>query len=182
LEDCVSFPVLRAVLTNFSDSVGASRGSHCKPSRSHDLFVIPFNGTINGQRYREQILEPFINELDDEEVQTGYFQHDGATAHTARETLNYLQEFYDDRIISRNLHPAWPPRSPDLTPLDFSIFGYLKNSVFRRPLHNLNELREEIIKCCRTINQEMLQNIFENKRRRIVKCLEVNGGHFQTNL
>jgi hypothetical protein len=151
-------------------------------SRRRLIGPIFFNGTINGQRYREQILEPFINELDDEEVQTGYFQHDGATAHTARETLNYLQEFYDDGIISRNLHPAWPPRSPDLTPLDFSIFGYLKNSVFRRPLHNLNELREEIIQCCRTINQEMLQNIFENKRRRIVKCLEVNGGHFQTNL
>jgi hypothetical protein len=43
LEDCVSFPVLRAVLTNFSASVGVSRGSHCKPSRSHDLFVIPLN-------------------------------------------------------------------------------------------------------------------------------------------
>jgi hypothetical protein len=142
-----------------------------------------FNETINGQRYREQILVPFINELDDEEVQTGYFQH-GATAHTARETLNYyyIQEFYDDRIISRNLHLAWPPRSPDLTPLDFSIFGYLKNSVLRRPLHNLNELREAIILCCRTINQEMLQNIFEKKRRRIVKCLKANGGHFQSNL
>jgi hypothetical protein len=82
---------------------------------------------------------------------------------TAGETLNYLQEFYDDRIISRNLHSAWPPRSPDLTPFDFSIFGYLKNSVFRKPLHNLNELQEQITQCCRTINEEILQNTFENK-------------------
>jgi hypothetical protein len=26
---------------------------------------------------------------------------------------------------------AWPPHSPDLTPLDFSVFGYLKNEVYR---------------------------------------------------
>jgi hypothetical protein len=63
-------------------------------SRRRLIGPIFFNETINETiRYREQILEPFINELDDEEVQTGYFQHDGATAHTAPETLNYLQEY-----------------------------------------------------------------------------------------
>jgi hypothetical protein len=55
-------------------------------SRRRLIGPIFFNETINEQRYREQILEPFINELDAEEVQTGYFQHDGATAHTDRET------------------------------------------------------------------------------------------------
>jgi hypothetical protein len=25
---------------------------------------------------------------------------------------------------------AWPPRSPDLTPLDFSVCGYVKDKVF----------------------------------------------------
>jgi hypothetical protein len=41
----------------------------------------------------EQILEVFINQLDDEEQQFGYFQHDGATAHTTKANIAYLQQF-----------------------------------------------------------------------------------------
>jgi NADH:ubiquinone oxidoreductase subunit len=50
-------------------------------SRRRLIGPIFFHETINATRYREQILEIFINQLDDEELQNGYFQHDGATAH-----------------------------------------------------------------------------------------------------
>jgi hypothetical protein len=33
-----------------------------------------------------------------------------------------LKQFFDDRITSKNL---WPPRSPDLTPPDYFLWGYL---------------------------------------------------------
>jgi hypothetical protein len=42
--------------------------------------------------------------------------------------LAYLQ-FCGNRVISLELNPQFPPYSPDLTPLDFSIFGYLKDQV-----------------------------------------------------
>jgi hypothetical protein len=45
-------------------------------------------------------------------------------------------------------------------------------------MNNLNELIEEIGNCCRNINEQILQNIFENKKVR-VRCLEQNEGHFQ---
>jgi hypothetical protein len=71
---------------------------------------------------------PLPYQLDDEELQFGYFQQDGATAHTTRANLAYLERFYVDRIISRELNPEWP-RSPDLTSLDFSVFGWLKDNI-----------------------------------------------------
>jgi hypothetical protein len=148
-------------------------------SRRRLIGPIFFHETVNATRYREQILEIFINQLDDEELQNGYFQHDGATAHTTPDNLLYLQQFYGNRIISNRLNPEFPPRSPDLTPLDFCIFGHLKNEVFKRRMHTLEELMEEIRNCCNTIDQQMLQNIFNNKKKRIRKCLEHNGGHFQ---
>ena len=37
---------------------------------------------------------------------------------------------------------------------------------------------EETTNYCNNIDQEMLQNIFENKKRRIRMCLQQNGGHF----
>jgi hypothetical protein len=38
----------------------------------------------------------------------------------------------------------FPPRSPDLTILDFFIFPYLKNTIFKNNPHNLEELQEAI--------------------------------------
>jgi hypothetical protein len=48
-------------------------------------------------------------------------QQDGATSHTANSTKEMLKQFFDDRIISKNL---WPPRFPDLTP-QITLFGLI---------------------------------------------------------
>ncbi len=65
------------------------------------------------------------------------FQQDGATALTAQETIAFLKDFFGDRLISR---PLWPPRSPDLSPPDFVLWGCLKERVFATCPVNLNEL------------------------------------------
>ena len=53
----------------------------------------------------------FIHQLPDE-LAGSYFQQDEATAHTAYATLNYLRQFFEDRIISRGAAIPWPTRSP----------------------------------------------------------------------
>jgi hypothetical protein len=53
-----------------------------------------------------------------------WFQQDGATCHTTHATMGMLEELFGPRIISKGL---WPPRSPDLMPLDFYLWGFLKN-------------------------------------------------------
>lgn len=145
-------------------------------SRRRIIGPIFFDGRINANNYRQTILEPFLNELHDDELQNGLFQQDGATAHTAQATLQYLEEFYGDRLISRNL---WPPRSPDLTPLDYFLFGYLKDKVSSVRLHALDELRVTITEAVNNVTPEVLQNVFENMKRRVNLCLQVNGRHFE---
>jgi hypothetical protein len=44
---------------------------------------------------------------------------DGAPAHHAAPVRNWLNEHFDERWIGRGEPFRWPPRSPDLTPLDF---------------------------------------------------------------
>jgi hypothetical protein len=46
------------------------------------MFIISniFAGNINGERYRAEILTPFLNELHDDELIYGYLKQDGATA------------------------------------------------------------------------------------------------------
>ncbi|XP_031333083.1 uncharacterized protein LOC116163333 [Photinus pyralis] len=145
-------------------------------SRRRIIGPIFFNDTITAERYRTQILDTFLNQLHDDEIREGYFQQDGATAHTARATLQYLEQFYDNRLISKGL---WPPRSPDLTPLDFFLFPTLKNNVFRNRLHTLDELRAAIIEELERISPETLEKVFDNMKRRVELCREHNGGHFE---
>ena len=38
----------------------------------------------------------------------------------------------------------WPPRSPDLTPCDFFLWGHIKNQVYSSPPATLEILRERI--------------------------------------
>ncbi|GFT70869.1 hypothetical protein TNCV_4163521 [Trichonephila clavipes] len=61
----------------------------------------------------------FIPELNNHDVQELWFQQDGATCHTARATIDLSKDTFGDRLISRFGPVNWPPRSCDLTPLDY---------------------------------------------------------------
>jgi hypothetical protein len=63
-----------------------------------------------------------------------WFQQDGATSHTANSTMQMLREFFGGRIISRNL---CPPRSSDLSPPVFYLWGLLKENVYKNNQHTL---------------------------------------------
>ncbi|GFW36363.1 uncharacterized protein TNCV_3712831 [Trichonephila clavipes] len=69
----------------------------------------------------------FIPELNNHDVQELWFQQDGATCHTARATIDLLKDTFGDRLISRFGPVNWPPRSCDLTPLDYFLWGYVKS-------------------------------------------------------
>ncbi|GFS61014.1 uncharacterized protein TNCV_4955471 [Trichonephila clavipes] len=73
----------------------------------------------------------FIPELNNHDVQELWFQQDGATCHTASATIDLLKDTFGDRLISRFGPVNWPPRSCDLTPLDYFLWGYVKSWSMR---------------------------------------------------
>ncbi|GFX90564.1 DUF4817 domain-containing protein [Trichonephila clavipes] len=79
------------------------------------------NVTVNGDRYRAMITNFFIPELNNHDVQELWFQQDGATCHTARATIDLLKDTFGYHLISRFGPVNWPPRSCDLTPLDYFL-------------------------------------------------------------
>ena len=52
----------------------------------------------------------------------------------------FLDQTFPDRWMGRDGPMLWPPRSPDLTPLDFFLWGYVKDIVYRTPVPNIDEL------------------------------------------
>jgi len=73
-----------------------------------------------------EIINPFPNQLDNEELSAGYFQQDGATSHTSHVSMAEIQSFFGDPVISKGLGPL---RSPDLTSPDYFLWKYLKGRV-----------------------------------------------------
>ncbi|GFU80075.1 transposable element Tc3 transposase [Trichonephila clavipes] len=88
------------------------------------------NFTVNGDRYRAIITNFFIPNLNNHDVQELWFQQDGATCHTTRATIDLLKDTFGDRLISHFGSVNWPPRSCDLPPLDYFLWGYVKSLVY----------------------------------------------------
>ena len=79
--------------------------------------------TINDERYRAMLSKFFFKQIEEEDLDNIWFQQGGATCHTANATLNLLRPIFENRIISKRGDVNWPPRSCDLTPLDYFLWG-----------------------------------------------------------
>ena len=151
-------------------------GVWCAMSRKRIIGPIFFSETISSDRYCELIITPFLEQLQRIEKRHGYFQQDGATAHTANNSMSLLRGVFGDRMISRG---TWPPRSPDLTPPDFYLWGHLKGRVYRNNPLTIEDLKTAILNDVREINNSnLLSRVFQNMMRRIELCLHVDGAHF----
>ena len=111
-------------------------------------------------------------------IPNSWFQQDGATSHTTVECLHWLKETFQNRLISHKSEFPWPPRSPDLSPLDFFLWGFLKEVIFKRKPVSVPKLKDFIVQTVATVEEETLQNAMENFVMRIHKCMAENGGHF----
>jgi hypothetical protein len=58
-----------------------------------------------------------------------FSQQDGATSHTARDSMAAVTNLFPNHVISRYGDITWPARSPDLSACDFFLWGYLKSRL-----------------------------------------------------
>jgi len=80
--------------------------------------------TVNADRYLEILKNFFTPQLARFPVyENTLFQQDGATSHAARMSLNVVDALFPNRVVSRNGDIPWAPRSPDLTPCDYFLWG-----------------------------------------------------------
>lgn len=141
-------------------------------------------GRLNGQSYLEFLVNTLPELLENtplEQRETLWFMHDGAPAHFSLNVRRHLNNTFGEQWIGRGGPVAWPPRSPDLNPLDFYLWGHLKSIVYARPVNTVEELSDRI----RAGFQQVRANpgIFERVRgsmlRRIVCCVQENGRNIE---
>ncbi|XP_055308971.1 uncharacterized protein LOC129572881 [Sitodiplosis mosellana] len=133
--------------------------------------------SINGERYREMLQYFFWSEIEGMDLSDIWFQQDGARPHTTPETLAVIEERFPNRIISQKAEVEWPPRSCDLTPLDYFLWGYVKDKVYANKPSTIAELKIEIRRVIATVNVPLLESVIENLGKRLKVCEKSRGGH-----
>ncbi|CAH8519229.1 unnamed protein product, partial [Dicrocoelium dendriticum] len=91
-----------------------------------------FSQNVTASSYKEMLQTWVIPRLHAEGLlSTVWWQQDGAPAHSARTVSQFLDDTFGHRWIGRGGPLEWPARSPDMNPLDFFLWGYLKRRVYK---------------------------------------------------
>jgi hypothetical protein len=128
------------------------------------------------------MLQQFLIPLLDEDDQEGciHFHQDSAPPYYLEEVHQYLSTRFSGRWIGRAALIAWPPGSPDLTPLEFFFWGFVKDRVFVPPLPaNVAELRTRITVAVAEVKPEMLHSVWQDIDHRWDVCRITIGSHIE---
>lgn len=147
-------------------------------------------GRLTGSTYLDMlrnVISQLITELMDEvplaiiNHREFYFQQDGAPPHYADVVREYLNSQHGERWIGRGGPVPWPPRSPDLTPMDFFLWGEIKRRIFVEEAQSLADLRSKIESAFEEVKNDtvILNKLKDNVQKRARLCLERNGLHFE---
>lgn len=142
-----------------------------------------FQGTLTGAKYLEFLRNVLPGLMEDVPLNIRrnlIFQQDGAPAHNSLIVRQHLDGVYPGRHMSTHGPIKWPARSPDLSSLDFYLWGFLKQTVYRERSHTVEELQQKIRVACNLIMPETLALVTSNEfLKRLTACSEAAGKHFE---
>lgn len=141
------------------------------------IVFIDEGAKVNAVYYTESVLKngllPDIRRISGDRF---VLQQDGARSHTARHTIQFL-----DQHVPAYIEPEhWPANSPDLNPVDYRIWGALQQKVYYNTrIEDLNDLRREIVRAWDEISQRFVNAAIDQWCDRLRACVDARGGHFE---
>lgn len=98
------------------------------------------------------------------------FQQYGAPPYFSHIMRSYLNHTMLDKWIGRGVAISWPPRSLDLTQLDFFLWGYVMNLVYQVRNKDLQQLKADIRDPMAMVIHNMLQNTWTEVKYHLNIC------------
>lgn len=125
-------------------------------------------------------LQNLLDDLPLNRIANITFQQDGCPVHSSRVVTNFLNNKYGGNWIGRHGPIKWPPRSPDLTPLDFYVWGRAKEIVYDEEIVSIDHLKQKIELAFAKIREEISLNVTTSEiHSRYSKCIDAEGSHFE---
>lgn len=149
----------------------------CASGKTPLVFVNP-EAKINKNYYLREILQKVLKPWARRHfgAREWISQQDSAPAHKAREVQDWCRDNFPGFISAQE----WPPYSPDLNPMDYSIWAILEARACATPHKNLDSLRRALRREWNKISVQELRRIAENFPKRLGLCIKAKGGHFES--
>jgi hypothetical protein len=130
--------------------------------------------TVNGIIYRDMLELWLIPQLLQDKPNV-VFQLDGVPPHHHNEVKIFLYRQLPERWSGRGGSTSWTPRSPYLTPLEFFLWGFVKDEVYVPPMPiTLNNLKDRIRTRIAKNDQSLLQYVWHKVEYRPDVCRALN--------
>lgn len=142
-----------------------------------ELFFVEKEVKIDGDYYLDKILKKNVMQWAQKthNNQNWTFMQDGAPAHTKKKVQDWCMANFPS-VISKD---EWPPNSPDLNVMDFSIWGMLETNACFRKHTSLGELKKALIKSWKEIPQDDIRAAVESYPERLRAVIKAKGGHIE---
>lgn len=141
------------------------------------LVFVPSGVKLNSERYISDILEaellPWARQHFDGAPWT--FQQDSAPSHGSKMTQSWIRAHIPS-FLSKD---EWPSRSPDLNPLDFSVWSILESRACTTPSTTLKDLKRKLQREWDLIPQKELRAACEGFEGRLKAVVKNKGGHVE---
>lgn len=140
------------------------------------LMFVPEGIKVNGENYLDilqQELQPWAQKHFRNKVWT--FQQDGAPAHKARKVQQWCAQNFPG-FINFN---QWPPSSPDLNPMDYSVWSVLESKACKKNHSSIDALKKSLEKAWNELDVSYLSATIEDFPRRLQECIAAKGGLFE---
>jgi len=141
-----------------------------------DVHFVDKGTKVCGAYYRDILLKNcLLRDIRRQTMEPNVFQQDGVPSHRAKLTVEFLQRNVPDFV-----EPAlWPPNSPDLNPVDYSVWGALQQMVYRDSVTSLNDLKEKIRHCWGELNLGLIDRAIDQWRPRRRAVIRAKGGNIE---
>lgn len=148
------------------------------------LVFVEAGVKIDQEVYSDMLREHFFPWAADHLGDRGWcFQQDGAPSHKAFTVQEMLAEECPEFIKVdphwRTPTGEWPPNSPDLNPMDYSVWSILEAKACAKPHSTVESLKRALVKAWDEISVETLAKIVDNFPKRLRACVAAEGGHFE---
>lgn len=141
------------------------------------LVFIDKGVKINGQFYQNEVILKHLVPEAAKLYPLGdwIFQQDSAPSHMAKDTQNLLKVHSPNFITSQE----WPPSSPDLNPLDYSVWGLLEARVNAKAHRSLEALKRSLIREWKKMSMDYIRASISCWRSRLSLVIQKNGDRFE---
>lgn len=141
------------------------------------LVFIDRNVKINAANYQDVVLKNALHPWAQNHFKNKPWtlQQDWAPAHSAKSSIKICKELFSN-IWEKDI---WPPNSPDLNPMDYSVWSILETKVCSKRYATVEQLKNALLKAWDEITVEQLTTIVDNFPKRLNACIKSRGSNFE---